>query len=242
MPNVHGPMVFYHDPCKRGRRPKVNRLQSKEQYMGNQLLQSKRVKRNIVALCGPSGVGKGYLKGLIKEYKEFCFFEPIVATTRLTREHDGVDRLAGLSEKVFSQLISEKKVVLVSQPFGHNTPLYGFIEESFNPKSILTEVHSSILKDFTEYFRNDNLIILGLDACEDYLHNAMIENGLEYGDIELRIKASRTEREQIKDALDSNYIEKIWEINAKGREKTRIEIINYTFKWLKNITDAQTQQ
>ncbi len=46
----------------------------------------------LVALCGPSGVGKGIMKRHIKE--EFPdFIEPRVISTRPPRADDGQDRL-----------------------------------------------------------------------------------------------------------------------------------------------------
>jgi dihydroorotate dehydrogenase (fumarate) len=198
-------------------------------------------KRNIIAVCGPSGVGKGYTKNLIQNINGVSFVEPVVATTRPIRSDDGVHRLAGLTDKEFADMVETGLVVLPHQPFGDNTAYYGFIEESFKNGNILAEVHSSILKEFREYFKNDNLLIFAMEASDDFLRESMKKRGTNT-DIDLRVAKNKEEVAQIREARQNGIIDGLWNIDLRNRVNSQSQIVNQVKKWLKKKPYIQIQE
>lgn len=141
----------------------------------------------IVALMGPSGVGKGYTKSLIvEEYSDIS--QPIVVTTRLRRADDGESRRAGISIEEFEMGVEKGDILLPHRPFeDESTPLYGFDAKSLNQPSILTELHPAILKQFKEA-TGDKLLVLAMVASPEFLRQAMLQRDAGQKDIELRVK------------------------------------------------------
>lgn len=84
-------------------------------------------KKNIIAISGPSGVGKGYVKSLIINAIDEEIFEPVVVTTREKRSDDNISRRAGLSTIEFEEDVKERRILFPHRPFeDENTPLYGY--------------------------------------------------------------------------------------------------------------------
>ena len=195
-------------------------------------------KRNVIALCGPSGVGKGFTKNLIRENANGVeFTEPAFATTRPARGDDSGHRLAGLSIDEFNDMVDAGMVIIPSQPFGEGTPYYGLVETSIKSGNILTEVHPCILKDFKEYFKDDNLLILAMEATDEFLRESMTGRGTG-DDIELRVAKSKDEIAQIREAMKEGLIDGLWNINFAERDNAQRQIVECTKQWLKSRTHS----
>lgn len=164
-------------------------------------------KKSLVALCGPSGVGKGTLKRKIGEAaheRGVEFFEPVIVTTRRSRKDDGTSRRAGVSKRVFMSLVESGEVVLPHQPFRHeDSPWYGFDSDSVSRGPILTEVHSSLTRPFCRLFESPwRSMVVGLVASRATLVRNLAERqGFEGGDdLDMRVAAAEAEIDEIRDA------------------------------------------
>jgi len=115
----------------------------------------------VIALCGPSGVGKGFTKKLIQSTISpyASLREPVVCTTRPSRPDDNVSRRTGIHDSDFDKLIKSGSIVLSHRPFRNaDTPRYGFASDSVRPgRPLLTEVHSSIYLISANIFRPTDL-------------------------------------------------------------------------------------
>ncbi|MEA2065207.1 MAG: hypothetical protein U9O66_02840 [Patescibacteria group bacterium] len=82
----------------------------------------------IIALVGPSGVGKNFAKQAIKnQFPELS--ELTVFTTRARRSSDGLDRKTDISVDNFLKMKKERKIIVAHQPFGPDSDWYGFSKE-----------------------------------------------------------------------------------------------------------------
>ena len=184
--------------------------------------------RGVIALCGPSGVGKGHTKRMILDMAGVEFAEPVVASTRHARIDDDASRLAGLSDPDFDRLVEQGDVILPHRPFRvDGSPRYGFLMASLLvEKPILTEVHSSIIRPFHETFGGQALII-GMVASPDTLRaNIMARQGSEYDGvgIDLRVESARQEVAEIYDAYEHDAIDQLYSLNLHERNRAQYSI------------------
>lgn len=175
----------------------------------------------IVALCGPSGVGKGYAKKLIGDSIPMGFSEPVVCTTREARVDDGVSRRAGLAVNDFHKLVERGDIVLAHQPFRvPESPWYGFDAESLDSEGhVLTEVHSTILKEYGNRCIGRKTLTLGLvsdDATR--LQNIRGRQAVDAQDLDLRMDMGRQEIEEIWDAHCAGTIDTVLDASLHVRE------------------------
>ncbi len=112
----------------------------------------------IVALCGPSGIGKGYVKERILQIYPFIQ-ELTWFTTRSLRPNEKRDgNRIPVSVSEFNRMAEIGELVLVQELFGH---LYGLREEDLFPTRDvkLTELHP---KNVSEALKvNPAIIVIG---------------------------------------------------------------------------------
>lgn len=184
------------------------------------------MKQKVIALCGPSGVGKGYTKNLImSSLSDIKFAEPIVATTRPARPNDGISRLSGLTEKQFLTMVEVGMIVLPHRPFGEGTDLYGFVATSLNKENLLTEVHPSIIDEFINYFKDSDVMIYALKASEQFLLKVLKDRG-DTKNVSLRIFKSKSEIAQIEKAKQKGQISEVLEVNFENRDTVQKQIVD----------------
>ena len=189
----------------------------------------------IIALCGPSGTGKGFTKQrIINELSLFDFLEPVVCSTRPTRADDGQSRRAGLSYERFMEEVAQGMIVLPHQPFREGSShWYGFSLESFytSKSPVLTEVHSSIISEFIKLMEtNHRILVLGLIGERSVRETSMVNrSGLESpnGDIDLRITNGGIEIEEIMAAYGKSLVNHVLSYsNEEGRNSIQSMAVN----------------
>ena len=175
----------------------------------------------IIALTGPSGVGKDYTKKVLK--KRFPrFLELTVLTTRKRRPSDGKDRKTNISQSLFLKMKTDKEIIAAHQPFGAKGDWYGFskkeVDKLFNSnKTILTEVHPDNIITFKKLYK-DKISIIALIAEKEYLENnlKLRESEKKYNLI-VRITTARKEIAKIKKLNKKSLIDSVIELNRENR-------------------------
>jgi len=190
----------------------------------------------VIALTGPSGVGKGFTKEKILELAPDGFAEPVVASTRHARMDDGTSRLAGLSEQDFDRLIESGEVILPHQPFRlDGSPRYGFVAESLvTNKPILTEVHSSIIDVFKQKFDGRAMIIGMIATRETLLENILARQGSQFDGVgvDLRVDSATQEVQEIFDAYASEDIDVLFSCDPSERDYAQTRIVSMVAEYL----------
>jgi guanylate kinase len=187
------------------------------------------MKGTIIALVGPSGVGKNYLKSSIK--KKFPgVVELTVFTTRPSRESDGVDRKAGLDLEYFMSRVESGEIIAAHQPFAELDYWYGFSKEQIDDlldkdDIILTEIHI----DNVDFFRKeygDKVFMIGITAALDYLDKNIQERGSEQAlERSIRLDKAESENSAVRDFYANHAVDKVFEANWENRDTLASSVI-----------------
>ncbi len=186
----------------------------------------------VIALCGPSGVGKGFVKRKILEQIEpGIVMEPVVVSTRDRRPDDGPDRLVGLAEEDFMERVDAGSVVLPHRPFRHpDTPLYAFDADSLRAGRLLTEVHTSIISEFRALFSEETpMLILGMTAAKHLLEGGIARRQGNFDDgtsAEHRVASATIEESEMLRALASGHLSGMYDCAELGRERAQHLVID----------------
>lgn len=176
----------------------------------------------ILALVGPSGVGKNYLKSAI--YKDFPEIKELtVFTTRPRRKSDGIDRVAGLEKQYLFDMAEKGEMVAVHKPFSDLDYWYGFSKKQITEllsqnKNILTEIHVDNVEFFKKKYSRE-IFIIGITALTDYLDKNIQSRGSENeSDRIARLKMAEKENAEIKKLYSDKFIDRIFEANWENRD------------------------
>lgn len=188
------------------------------------------MKGNIVALTGPSGVGKNYIKSLIT--KKFPKIKELtVFTTRPRRESDGIDRMAGLDKEYFLNKVKSGEIIAAHQPFSNLDYWYGFSREQIDSllkenENILTEIHI----DNVEFFKKEysgKIFMIGITAAQEYLDKNIQERGSESESERLvRLETAENENRVISELYSNGMVDRVFEANWENRETLAGAIIS----------------
>lgn len=196
----------------------------------------KEVRSSVVALCGPSGVGKGYTKNRLLAQFSGMYAEPVVVTTRPVRADDigAAGRRAGVPDAEYQKLVSSGAIILDHRPFREpTTPRYGFDAEStFQPKPLLTEVHSTIIEDFSKIFADRRVFVVGFLAAKEMLRENVNLRDDSTNDIDTRIRMGQLEQEEILQAYDNGLITRLYGINELNRDTQQKSAIDEIQKFV----------
>lgn len=184
----------------------------------------------IIALVGPSGVGKNFAKEALKtRFPQLS--ELTVFTTRNRRPSDGADRKTDISVNDFLKMQKEERIIAAHQPFGPDGDWYGFSKEQINELlknegRILTEIHPDNISLFKELYSN-RVFIIALIANKEYLEHNLKARGSEK-DIDMTVRLDKTTSEVrvIKEMQEEKLIDKIIEVNWDNKDKLAELIIN----------------
>ncbi len=175
----------------------------------------------IIALVGPSGVGKGYAKNIIR--KNFPDIKELfVYTTRKKRECDLKDRKF-LSLATFLLKKSRNEIIGAHKPFGDNSDWYGFSKKQINgylnkKEIIITELHLDNIILFKKLFKN-RLYLISLVASLDYLkYNLKLRNSENRNIIAKRLDCARKEISLLYSYYNESLINRIFELNFDNRD------------------------
>ena len=192
---------------------------------------------SVVALCGPSGIGKGHTKKKLLSANEGFFAEPTIVTTRATRDDDrgAIGRRTGVSECEYQSLVDEGEVILDHRPFRiPSTPRYGFDRASTNsPRPLLTEVHSSIIKDFTEYFSDRKILVLGFIATYEMLKESITNRG-QTDNTDIRLAMSLQEQAEIEQAHLDGLVNGVHRVTFDNRDDVQDTAIGSIIEFVRN--------
>lgn len=175
----------------------------------------------IIGLCGPSGIGKGYLKDHIRAIVPDVS-ELTVATTRTRRASDGVDRDTDIPVGLFLQRRNAGEIIFAHQPFGVEGDWYGFYDEQVREllsqgRRILTEIHVDNVQPFKEK-HGQRVIIVGLVAERDYLEENLRSRATEsLQEQQRRLDAALREAAQIQTLYKEGFVDVLMEVNHQTR-------------------------
>ena len=156
----------------------------------------------IIALSGPSGIGKGYIKEALKKV---CsdIQEIIWYTTRDLRPDELMNsNRKHISETEFEEMQANNELALTQGMFGHR---YTIRKQDLLPRSgiILTEIHPYVIKEARDI--NPDIITFGLvtddyELLRDRLANRRKTESSD--EIEKRVLSAKTEIEAIRKNLE----------------------------------------
>lgn len=184
----------------------------------------------IIALVGPSGVGKNFAKQAIKD-RFPNLSELTIYTTRSRRTSDGIDRETDISVENFLKMVDENKIIAAHQPFGINGDWYGFSKEQIdkmleNNDLILTEIHPDNMSLFKKLY-GKNVFAIALTAKKEYLeHNLKERDSEKEADRNLRLNSAINEINIIQRMQKEGLINKIIEIDWDNRDKLSELVVN----------------
>ena len=174
----------------------------------------------IIALSGPSGIGKGFVKETIRRrYPGIA--ELTVVTTRTRRPSDGVDRETDVPLETFLTQRDEGKIILAHQPFGAGRDWYGFrrsqIDQGLNRGNcMLTEIHPDNIGPFHELYPS-SLFVFGFVAPEHYIRKNLQSRATESPtEQERRIQQSIHEMNQIYHWQDHGHIMRLFDFSNQN--------------------------
>ncbi len=175
----------------------------------------------IIAIVGPSGVGKDFSKKAIKK-KLVNFSEPTVYTTRPRRTLDGKDRKT-ISLKDFLEMKDQGKLIGAHQLFGKEGYWYGFSQEEIDQflekgETVLTELHPDNVRIFKKIYQ-EKLLTIALMAEQEYLeHNLRNRKSEKEEEIKRRLADSQKELEAIKELREAGLIDSFVEVGWDNRD------------------------
>lgn len=177
----------------------------------------------IIALVGPSGVGKNFAKQAIKnQFPELS--ELTVFTTRARRSSDGLDRKTDISVDDFLKMQKEEKIIAPHQPFGSDGDWYGFSKEQIDEllekeRQILTEIHPDNVSLFKKLY-GSRVFTIALTAETEYLeYNLKLRDSEKNIDRKIRLNKAMDEIKKIKELKRGGLIDKIVEVNWDNRDE-----------------------
>jgi len=176
----------------------------------------------IIALIGPSGVGKNFAKQAIKD-KFPQLVELTVYTTRNKRSSDGLDRKADIPVSDFLRMEQKGEIIAAHQPFGQEGDWYGFFRKQIdemldNNNLILTEIHPDNILLFKKLY-GDKVFTVALTAEKDYLDHNLRSRGSEKDtDREVRLNRAIDEIKTIQEMWKEKLIDRVIEVGWNNRD------------------------
>ncbi len=199
----------------------------------------------IIALVGPSGVGKNYAKQAIK--KQFpLLLELTVYTTRPKRPSDGLDRKTDIATEDFLKMKKDSQLIATHQPFGTQGDWYGFSQKQIdemliNNKIILTEIHPDNIPLFKKLY-SDQVFIIALIAKNEYLkYNLKLRNSEKETDKTLRLNRAAQEIESIRKMQKEKLINSLLEINWNNRDKLSELVVNEVMQEIRPLIEQENK-
>lgn len=191
---------------------------------------------SIIALTGPSGVGKNHTKQKIKEmWPDLVELE--VLTTRPARPGEGPDRKAGIDTEEFLSRVKTGEIFAAHQPFGVGTRWYGFSKKQIQDdlsknKTTLTEVHVDNVEIFKKEY-GQKVFVIGLVADREYLeHNLNTRKTEQSEEKNNRLTAAQKECKKIAALKADGLVDVLFEINWENRENFSESLIGSIREYL----------
>ena len=162
----------------------------------------------IIAFCGPSGIGKGFIKEQLLQ--DYSFVEELAwLTTRPLRPNEEQGNRIPVSLYEFNQFAEADELVLMQNLYGHR---YGLKRENLlpNPRIRITELHPDNLKEALKI--NPAILAIGFvtfDLSLLYERLSILRNTESVAEIEQRIVVAKIEIETIlqQESLFASVIE-----------------------------------
>lgn len=199
----------------------------------------------IIALAGPSGVGKNFAKQAIKD-KFPQLVELTVYTTRPKRSSDGLDRKADIPIDNFLIMKQKGEIIATHQPFGPDGDWYGFfrnqIEEMIdNNNLILTEIHPDNIPLFKKLY-GDKVFTVALTAKKDYLEHNLRSRGSEKDFYrEARLNKAFDEITTIQEMWKEKLINKVIDVGWNNRDNLAEIMVNEVSREIKSPIERENK-
>jgi len=199
----------------------------------------------IIALVGPSGVGKNFAKQAIKD-RFPQLVELTVYTTRNKRPSDGLDRKGDIPSGDFLRMKQKREIIAAHQPFGSEGDWYGFsrkqIDEMLdNNNLILTEIHPDNILLFKELY-GDKVFTIALTAKKDYLEHNLRSRGSEKDiDREVRLDRAFDEIKTIQEMRKEKLIDRVIEVGWDNRENLSEIAVNEVSREIEPLVERENK-
>lgn len=186
----------------------------------------------IVALLGPSGVGKGWLKSCLIRKSNVDFFLPRIFTTRPSRKDDVANHKISITNSEFDSKVKDGDIAYPHKLLSNSTSYkYGFSLDDLNAypsRNLLIELYPTILPDFKLKQRN-NLLSIGLLANEHILESNLIKRGTETDfSLTAKMESAESEVRLLLEYYEKNYIDYLF--SMENTEKNMISIVEKIVK------------
>lgn len=193
----------------------------------------------IIALSGPSGIGKGFVKDSLREI--YPSIEEIVwYTTRELRPNELApnSNRQHISEETLAKMSEDGELALIQGMFGHRYAVKK--QDLVNETGVfLTEIHPYVIKEAKEI--NPNIISIGLVTDDfDLLKERLVyrRKTESIDEIDKRIQSAKAEVGAIRNNLD--YYNEIIEI-ARDNEHLIANIAQKMFAEYKKEGDLYAE-
>lgn len=199
----------------------------------------------IIALVGPSGVGKNFAKQAIKD-RFPQLVELTVYTTRNKRPSDGLDRKADILVGDFLRMEQKGEIIAAHQPFGSEGGWYGFFRKQIdemldNNNLILTEIHPDNILLFKELY-GDKIFTIALTAEKDYLEHNLRSRGSEKDiDREVRLDRAFDEIKTIQEMWKEKLIDRVIEVGWDNRENLSEIVVNEVLREIEPLVERENK-
>jgi guanylate kinase len=180
----------------------------------------------IIALLGPSGVGKGLLKSYLIKQATVDFIVPKVFTTRPSRKDDLDNNKVSISQEEFEFKVQEGTIIyphLIRYSSGY---LYGFSRDDlalYPANNLLIELYPPLLELFKNKYQK-GLISFALLASKNRLTNNLMrrETETEFS-LNDRIKLGQKEEEIILNFNKLGYIDYLYYLDNLSEEVVKLK-------------------
>lgn len=175
----------------------------------------------IIALTGPSGVGKGYLRSRLAEQRP-QLIQLTFVSTRPPRESDGSDLVSGMTKSAFEKHHAAGRIGLIVEP--HDGPQYGMWLPSLEVArrldcACITEVHPTQVAAWREQLAP--LHIVGLVAKDHHLReNLQLRGEPEFA---TRLAAAAHERKALVENHDAGHLDEL--VSIRSRDVREWEVL-----------------
>lgn len=199
----------------------------------------------IIALVGPSGVGKNFAKQAIKD-RFPQLVELTVYTTRNKRPSDGLDRKGDIPSGDFLRMKQKREIIAAHQPFGSEGDWYGFFRKQIdemldNNNLILTEIHPDNILLFKELY-GDMIFTIALTAEKDYLEHNLRSRGSEKDiDREVRLDRAFDEIKTIQEMWKEKLIDRVIEVGWDNRENLSEIAVNEVSREIEPLVERENK-
>jgi len=180
----------------------------------------------IIALLGPSGVGKGLLKSYLIKQATVDFIVPKIFTTRPSRKDDLDSNKVSISQEEFELQVEEGTIIYPHSIRYSTGYLYGFSRDDlalYPANNLLIELYPHLLELFKNKYQKD-LISFALLASKNRLKKNLMRRETETeSSFNDRIKLGEEEEKIILNLNKLGYIDYLYNLDNLSEEIIKLK-------------------